>query len=74
VILTILIDIAARKEAEARLQQQLEELRRWHRATLGREERIIELKREINELLTRAGQSPRYPSAAPGAKPDASNG
>jgi len=74
VILTILIDIAARKEAETRLQQQLDELRRWHRATLGREERIIELKREVNELLTRAGQSPRYPSAAPGAKPDASNG
>lgn len=74
VILTILIDIAARKEAEARLQQQLDELRRWHRATLGREERIIELKREVNELLTRGGQPPRYPSAAPGAKPTAPHG
>lgn len=66
VILTILIDIAARKEAEARLQQQLEELRRWHQATLGREDRIMELKREVNALLTCAGQPPRYPSAAPG--------
>ncbi len=64
VILTILIDIAARKEAEARLQQQLEELQRWHHATLGREERILELKREVNALLTRAGQPPRYASVA----------
>ncbi len=74
VILTILIDIAARKEAEARLQQQLEELRRWHQATLGREDRIMELKREVNALLTRAGQPPRYPSAAPGANPTAPHG
>lgn len=64
VILTILIDIAARKEAEARLQEQLDELRRWHQATLGREDRILELKREVNELLARLGQAPRYPSAA----------
>lgn len=74
VILTILIDIAARKEAETRLQQQLEELRRWHQATLGREDRIMELKREVNALLARAGQPPRYSSAAPGAIPTAPHG
>ena len=69
VILTILIDIAARKEAEARILAQLGELQRWHQATLGREQRILELKREINDLLTRAGQPPRYASAVPGASP-----
>ena len=45
------------------LTEQLDELRRWHNATLGRESRIIELKREVNELLGKAGEPPRYPSA-----------
>jgi len=55
-------DISAEKQAEAQLAEQLDELRRWHAATLGREERIMELKREVNALLTDAGESPRYPS------------
>ena len=57
------LDIAARQQAEAQLNTQLNELRRWHRATLGREKRILDLKREVNELLAQAGQPPRYPSA-----------
>jgi len=56
-------DITARKQAEAQLNEQLDELRRWHAATLGREGRIMELKREVNDLLSQAGQPPRYPSA-----------
>ena len=40
-----------RKRTEAELQRQLHELQRWHEATLGREDRILELKREVNELL-----------------------
>ncbi len=62
-ILASVRDISERKQAEARIIEQLEELRRWHDATLGREGRILELKNEINPLLTRAGQPPRYPSA-----------
>lgn len=45
---------------EQRLNTQLEELRRWHSVTLNRETRILELKQEINELLVRLGDSPRY--------------
>jgi hypothetical protein len=30
---------------------------------LGRETRILDLKREVNELLGQAGKPPRYPSA-----------
>jgi PAS domain S-box-containing protein len=56
-------DITARKEAEEQLNAQLEELRRWHKATLGREMRLLELKREVNTLLRHRGQPPRYPSA-----------
>ncbi|MBN1424073.1 response regulator [Candidatus Fermentibacteria bacterium] len=56
-------DITARVEASAAMASRLDELRRWHTATLGRETRILELKREINELLAAAGQPPRYSSA-----------
>lgn len=56
-------EITERKRAEARLAEQVEELRRWHEATLGRETRVLELKREVNELLGSAGSPPRYPSA-----------
>jgi PAS domain S-box-containing protein len=56
-------DITERKRAEAALVAQLEELRRWHDATLGRETRILEIKREVNQLLVEAGRPPRYASA-----------
>ena len=56
--------ITERKKAEEQLTQQLAELRRWFDATLEREERMMELKREINELLARLGQPPRYSGAA----------
>lgn len=56
-------DITARKQAESQLAEQINELRRWQDATLGREMRALELKREVNELLAQAGQPPRYSSA-----------
>jgi PAS domain S-box-containing protein len=55
-------DITDRKEAELRIVRHLEELRRWHGLTLGRETRILDLKREVNELLACLGQAPRYGS------------
>ncbi len=58
-------DITERKQAGIRILEQLEELRRWHDATLGREERILELKREVNDLLLRAGLAPRYSGSSP---------
>jgi PAS domain S-box-containing protein len=57
------IDTTERKQAEAKLAEQLDELRRWHGVTLGREERILDLKHEVNELLGQTGKHPRYPSA-----------
>ena len=56
-------DIAERKQTESLLNKQLDELRRWQDATLGREMRILDLKHEVNELLAQSGQPPRYPSA-----------
>ncbi|HPH98585.1 MAG TPA: PAS domain S-box protein [Anaerolineaceae bacterium] len=55
-------DITDRKEAEVKINDQLAELRRWQNVMLGRESRIMELKREVNALLTEANQPPRYPS------------
>ncbi|MEN6559945.1 MAG: PAS domain S-box protein [Acidobacteriota bacterium] len=52
-----------RRRAEARLAEQLDELRRWQTVTLGRERRVLDLKREVNELLVRSGLPPRYASA-----------
>jgi len=55
-------DITPLKIAQTELQTQLSELRRWHAATLGRESRILDLKREVNELLGRLDEEPRYDS------------
>ena len=62
------MDITERKQAENKLNEQVEELRRWHDATLGLGMRNIELKHEVNELLGQAGQPARYSSAEASAE------
>ena len=42
------------------MAQANEELSRFNRAMVGREFRMIELKKEINDLGATAGQPPRY--------------
>ncbi len=61
-------DITERKQAEAEIQRRVEELRaaneelsRFNRAAVGRELRMIELKKEVNELCLRTGDPERYP-------------
>lgn len=56
-------DITERKQAEILLTNQLDELRRWHQTTLKRETRILDLKHEVNALLVKTGEHPRYLSA-----------
>lgn len=58
-VASIAIENDLRKQ---RLERQLEELRRWQRVTLDREDRILELKEEVNALLLRLGEPPRYGS------------
>jgi len=65
-------DITERKRAEVKVQNQLDELKRWQTVMLGREDRVQELKREVNELCLRMGEAVRYASqkdapADPGA-------
>jgi PAS domain S-box-containing protein len=55
------IDITARKEAEQQLRENMDELTRFNNAMVSRESRMIELKKEVNTLCERLGESPRYP-------------
>ena len=56
------LDITERKHAEQKAQHQLHELQRWQAVMLRREDRVLELKQEVNELLARHHQPPRYTS------------
>jgi PAS domain S-box-containing protein len=60
-------DITVHKQAETEIRRRAEELvaandelTRFNRVTLGRELRIIELKKQVNELRAQLGQPPRY--------------
>jgi PAS domain-containing protein len=46
-------DITERKMTEKTLRDNVEELEKWQRLTVGREVKMIELKNEINELKKR---------------------
>jgi PAS domain S-box-containing protein len=66
--LVMAIDITKRKQAEEQLRQHAreladanEDLARFNRAAVGRELRMIELKKQVNALCLAAGQPPRYP-------------
>ena len=53
-------DITARQQAEDAISRQLAELQRWQAVTLGREDRIAELKCEVNTLAVRLGEARPY--------------
>ena len=62
-VMSLVQDVTARKQAEQALCETNEELTRINSAMEGRELRMIELKKEINELRSRAGEPPPYPLA-----------
>lgn len=65
-MLGFLTDITERKRVEEEVGSQLGELQRWQEIMLGREDRVLELKAEVNELCRRAGEKPRYSSQETG--------
>ncbi|PXW98080.1 PAS domain S-box-containing protein [Sphaerotilus hippei] len=61
------LDITEQREVNRQLEGQIDELQRWHQVTLEREQRVIELKREINALSRAHRQPVPYPEADIGA-------
>jgi len=53
-------DITERKRAEDALRESNAEMERFNRAAVGRELRMVELKKEVNELCARLGVMERY--------------
>jgi PAS domain S-box-containing protein len=56
----IVRDVTERKRMEEQVKQEKDELVRTNRMMMGREERVVELKHEVNALLQQLGQAPRY--------------
>src|SRR5262249_31798710 len=54
------VNVTDRKQANEALRDQMNELTRFNAAAVGRETRMIELKREINDLCGRLGETSRY--------------
>jgi PAS domain S-box-containing protein len=61
-IIEVTDDFTDKVLAEEQLKSQVDELQRWHSVMLGREDRVQELKREVNDLAIRVGETARYPS------------
>ncbi len=61
-VLAVVRDITDRRRSEIELQKRFDELQRWSDVTLNREERILDLKQEVNELLLRIKEPPKYQS------------
>ena len=58
--LGLMRDIAERKAAEEELRKRTDELEKFNKLAVGRELKMIELKREINALLEESGKEPGY--------------
>ncbi|MEA2104116.1 MAG: PAS domain S-box protein [Candidatus Cloacimonadota bacterium] len=58
--LIIINDITERKQAEEKLKKKNLELEIFNKMAVGRELKMIELKKEINEFLEKLGKKPKY--------------
>ena len=59
-ILAWMVDLSSPKEAERELKAKFDELARFRRLAIGRELKMIELKKEINALLKESGHSEKF--------------
>ena len=55
-------EISRREQAQDELKSTVEELARFNRLAVGREVRMIEMKRQVNEMARKAGVAPPYDS------------
>jgi len=54
------IDITEHRQAEKELEERMDDQERFSRLTIGREEKMIQLKEEINTLQEQMGKEKRY--------------
>jgi len=54
------IDITEHRQAEKELEEWMDDQERFSRLTIGREEKMIQLKEEINTLQEQMGKEKRY--------------
>ncbi|ASQ91225.1 hypothetical protein CHL67_10155 [Prosthecochloris sp. GSB1] len=66
-VIMISTDISERKRIEKELKRSMDDIERFNRFMVGREQRTIELKQEVNQLCIEQRLTPRY-----SMKPDAS--
>ena len=65
----VITDITDRKRAELKLEESLSQVERFNRLMMGREQRIIEMKAQVNALLAELGRPEQYDSVAAGDHP-----
>jgi len=53
-------DITARKQMEDEMKRNVEELEQFGKLAIGREIKMIQLKQEVNELMSQSGQGEKY--------------
>ncbi|MBF0227643.1 MAG: PAS domain S-box protein [Desulfobacterales bacterium] len=58
--LVSLLDITDRKQAEKQMKEQMDDLQKFSRLTINREEKMIKLKEEINFLMKQLGKDAKY--------------
>lgn len=59
-IMCVIKDISLRKQLEDEMRKKVHELESYNRILIGRELKMVELKKEINSLLKQLGQPPKY--------------
>jgi PAS domain S-box-containing protein len=60
VFVAIIMDITERKKVAHKLEKHIAEIERFNRMAIGREHRMIDLKREVNSLVEELGREPVY--------------
>ncbi len=61
-LLGMIRDITERRRADQQIREQVAELLRWQEVMMNREDRVQALKAEVNALLARMNEPPRYAS------------